>query len=72
MTLDREASTRSWLAVIQFPGKKKCLFGNVFCRVDAPLAEVEEEARRVVLEHVPEGFEILDLVPGMFIPIFLP
>lgn len=56
---------RSWTCVFGYPGKKPLRYGNVWADVNASAYEVERQAQAEMLEHLPEGFQIVRLEPGI-------
>jgi len=69
----REEQQRSWVAKLQYPGKKPCWFGTVLTRVDAPLHEVEAEVWKRWDEIFPSDTPrpgLVELKPGaiFFVP----
>ena len=61
---------RRWCAKFKYPNKKECFFGSAWVRDKAPMHEIEAELRKVMLEYFPEGFDIIDCIPGMI--VFIP
>lgn len=59
--------TRPWCAVIQWPGLSPVTFGTAILPHDARLDEVEAEIVALAKSHVPGGFRIIDLRPGVLI-----
>lgn len=61
---------RKWCADIQYPGAKTARFGTVCCDDDDDETAVREKVRRQALEHIPDGFAIVRLIPGslLFVP----
>lgn len=63
-------ATRSWVATLAYPGKAPVRFGTVMLRPDAPMHEVEAAIIHDAGKCLPDGFRIVDLVPGML--VFVP
>lgn len=55
---------RRWCAKIQYPGKQPVMFGTVMVEPRAPLADVEAEMVKALATCLPDGYKIIDLVPG--------
>ena len=58
---------RAWCAEIQYPGLKPVLVGTVMLPTDAMHHEVERSVRQEIREHLPDGYALLNLVPGMMV-----
>lgn len=58
---------RCWCAVIQYPDRKPVFYGVVAMPTDAKMHDVESSMMAAILERLPEGFKIVDLVPGMMV-----
>lgn len=58
------AAERRWCARIQYPGLKPVIFGTLFWAAKAPMAEIEAEMHKIIRQHVPEGYKLVDLIPG--------
>lgn len=58
---------RAWIVEIAYPGKKPIWFGTVFAPREAKELEVERMARATAGEHLPDGFHVIKLIPGMLI-----
>ncbi|HWJ71889.1 MAG TPA: hypothetical protein VNX29_01870 [Kaistia sp.] len=55
---------RRWCAVIEFPGKAPIMFGTEFVRHGAPDREVEDALRAAITEHLPDGWNLVNMIPG--------
>lgn len=60
-------SQRNWCAVIQYPGKKPVLFGHACVDGRAAHREVEAELARCISSCVPDGWKMVDMIPGTLI-----
>ncbi|PCJ95929.1 MAG: hypothetical protein COA52_02475 [Hyphomicrobiales bacterium] len=58
---------QNWCARIQFPGKKPVFYGTVQVERGAQIHEVEREVYSRAGACLPDGFKIIDLVPGILI-----
>ena len=58
---------QNWCATIQFPGKKPILYGTVQLERGAGFHEVEREVYSQASVRLPDGFKIIDLLPGILI-----
>lgn len=69
-TIDGQIARRSWVAKIQFPGKKVCYFGNLITDADVKQHELEAAMHTRVGEFVPDGYTVLNIIPGaiFFVP----
>lgn len=61
---DGTTPMRRWCALICYPSKKPVMYGTLFARPDAPLEEIRAAMISDILERLPEGFEIVNLLPG--------
>lgn len=55
---------KPWCAVAQYPDKKKLWCGTITMPANAQYHEIEAAMRNHMLQFLPNGFEITDLVCG--------
>jgi hypothetical protein len=60
-----EKKLKYWCAVIEYPDKKRILFGSILMDVNALFDEIEKVMYQKILESLPECFKIVELKPGI-------
>lgn len=59
-----ERTTRAWYCRARWGDLKPIYFGTVFVELHAKEETVHAEFGRVMVQHLPAGFIILDVHPG--------
>lgn len=60
----RDAMHKPWSAKAVYEGLKPIICGTITMPVDAMQHEIEDAMRKKMSEHLPEGFQILELMCG--------
>ena len=60
-------AVRSWCATLQYPSKEQVLFGTIVCDSRAAMHEVERDMESAINGCLPDGYKLIDLVPGELI-----
>ena len=53
-----------WCAEARYPGLQPALFGTLTMPADARYDEIEAAMHKLMLKHLPDGFEIMGLQRG--------
>jgi hypothetical protein len=65
-----ESAKRAWCGRIQYPDKKPILIGSIVMSSEAQFHEVEAALIEMASKHLPSGFKVCDMLPGLiyFVP----
>jgi hypothetical protein len=56
---------RCWCASIQYPDKQPIYLGTVVLQTEAKNHEIEAEINLLAKKHIPDGYKIIRIIPGM-------
>jgi hypothetical protein len=67
---DNQKAMKEWCGKIKFPELKPLIAGTLFIEANAKMNEVEEGFRKLFNKHLPDTYEIVDMIPGAiwFVP----